>query len=144
MKIGVWQVLSPAAVTKLHVPLMIPLMTEAIRNAVDRNVAEEPTLWWEEMRQVAFTVATRAVLSTLISDKECKELYDLFKVMSSGILGLVRNHFFACLWTLSPWLSHNVNAPRRSYIDKDAQRTPMRPEVVRSLPIFWSTIGFDA
>lgn len=71
---------------KLHVPLMIPVITETLRKAV---VKKGSTLWFEDMRQVAFTVATRAVLGDLVSDKTCKELFLLFRTMSQGAIQMV-------------------------------------------------------
>lgn len=87
------QVLSPSVVMQLQVPLMAPMIAATVRKAVAQN---DSIYWYKQMRQLSFSMNTRAVAGSLVTEKDCEEFFELFQVIISGAFTPVRLSFL--LW----------------------------------------------
>jgi hypothetical protein len=89
------QVLSSQAVMSLHLPLIVPLMTDTVRAVAAK---QDGVLWFNEARRITFYVAARAVLGELLTIEKAEQLFPLFQEMSSGCFALVST----CCMPLAP------------------------------------------
>jgi hypothetical protein len=117
------QVFSNTAVMSLHLPMLIPLITEKVRSVM----AKQDVLWVNEAHWITFNVALRAVVGELLTTEMAEQIFPLFKRMSSGCLALVRStriqgvvrsctqHVFRLLRTSAHKLSSSV-AHRFSFL----------------------------
>jgi hypothetical protein len=101
------QVLSNAAVMSLHLPVMVPLVTEKMRDVAAK---QEEVLWFHEARWITFCVASRAVLGDLLTTEKAAQLFPLFQEMSAGCLSLASStlSFVVVLFFYRAALTHSA------------------------------------
>jgi hypothetical protein len=88
------RILSPEAVARQQLPIFAPVFAARLHDVVARG---ESVLWYEESRTLAFSVAARATLGSLLSEADLAAMYPQFQDLSKGAFALVRRRrLFVC------------------------------------------------
>jgi hypothetical protein len=101
------RILSPEAVAKQQLPIFAPAFAARVRGIVARG---GQVLWYKESRNLAFSVAARATLGSVLSEADLAALYPKFQVLSKGAFALVRGRSL-CVRARAQQLSSGVPSP---------------------------------
>jgi hypothetical protein len=82
------RIMSPEMVMSFQMPIMGPDFVSRIHKVAQRG---EEVPWRVESRSMAFSVAARAALGDLLTQKDIDTLFPWFEALSKGTFSLVRS-----------------------------------------------------
>ena len=85
------EIMKPSVVMRLQLPVMASMFTARVRALA---LAKAECMWYWEARRLAFTVAARSALGSIVSDNLLEPMFADMELMGKGAFSLVRCNLY--------------------------------------------------